>query len=112
MQFIWKYQGFDAKNLSTSDNQNMIVFNPGNQNRDTGPDFEEARIKIGDIDWAEQKDLIAKQSRLSESLIYRNGILKNYNRTKINVYGACLTLKSQRFDSFNLEQKFYGFIKK
>ncbi len=64
------------------------------------------------LDSAEQIDLTRKQFKLSESPMYRNGILKNYNRIEINVYGDYLTLNSQRIDSINLEQKVYSFIKK
>ncbi len=64
------------------------------------------------LDSAEQIDLTGKQFKLSESLMYRNGILKNYNRIEINVYDDYISLNSHRIDSLDLEQKVYGFIKK
>lgn len=64
------------------------------------------------LDSAEQIDLKGKKFKLSESLMYRNGILKNYNRIEVTVNPDFVTLNNQRINSFALEQKVYGFIKK
>lgn len=52
LHYIWKYQKFNPSDLTLTDNQNLKVFSPGNHNHDSGPDFEEARLKIGSIEWA------------------------------------------------------------
>ena len=52
LHYIWKYQKFKSADLRIVDEQILHVFYPGNHNHDSGPDFEEARIKIGDIEWA------------------------------------------------------------
>ena len=64
------------------------------------------------LDSIEQIDLTGKQIKLTESSMYRNGILKNYNRIEIKVYSNYVTLNSQKIDSLDLEKKVYGFIKK
>jgi biopolymer transport protein ExbD len=64
------------------------------------------------LDSAEQIDLIGKRFKLSESLMYRNGTLKSYNRIQINVNPDFVTLNNQKIDSLYLEQKVYHFIKK
>jgi len=62
LQFIWKYQHFNASALTTSDGQNLTIFNTGNHNDDSGPDFEEARIRIGSIDWVGNIEVHTKSS--------------------------------------------------
>lgn len=52
LHYIWKYQKFNFCDLILTDGQNLNVFYPGNHNHDSGPDFEESRIKIGTIEWA------------------------------------------------------------
>lgn len=49
--FLWKYRVLGQDFLST-ERENIHVFSPGTENRDSGPDFINARIKIGDTLWA------------------------------------------------------------
>ena len=51
LHFIWKFQYFDASNLMSENEQEILVLNPGIKNNDAGPDFLNSRIKIGDIVW-------------------------------------------------------------
>lgn len=62
LHYIWKYQKFNSTNLHLSDEQSLNVFYPGNHNHDSGPDFEEARIKIGDIEWAGKVEIHIRSS--------------------------------------------------
>ncbi|MEQ8473711.1 MAG: hypothetical protein RIC35_21115 [Marinoscillum sp.] len=64
------------------------------------------------LDSAEQIDLKEKRFKLSESLMYRNGMLKNYNRIGIKVSADFILLNNQIIDSIDLEQKVYSFIKR
>lgn len=51
LHHIWKFQKLTGK-LRTTDDQELIVLKQGNHNHNSGPDFEEARIKIGALEWA------------------------------------------------------------
>lgn len=62
LHYIWKYQKFDSLPLKLSDGQDLCVFYPGNHNQDSGPDFEEARIKIDNIEWAGQVEIHIRSS--------------------------------------------------
>lgn len=44
---IWKYQHFNTKNLFTADHRSIEILSVGTQNDDGGPDFRNAKIKIG-----------------------------------------------------------------
>ena len=80
LHFVWKYQKFDSSELETTTHQKLVVFNPGNHNHDSGPDFEEARIKIGEIEWAGNVEIHLRSSdwdkhKHSENPAYKNVIL-------------------------------------
>ncbi len=48
LQFIWQYSLYNTANLFTVNGEPITVIFPGKLNKDAGPDFSEARIKIGD----------------------------------------------------------------
>ncbi|RZS94813.1 DUF2851 family protein [Cecembia calidifontis] len=51
LQTVWKYQYFDKKNLQTTTGQNLEVKKIGFHNFHEGPDFLEAHLKIGNLDY-------------------------------------------------------------
>ena len=51
LHYIWQYQKFNKSQLRTTSGLPIVVFNPGHHNHDSGPDFEEAKLKIGELDW-------------------------------------------------------------
>ncbi len=52
LHYIWKFRLFDRINLQTNDGEDLEVFSAGVHNSDSGPDFQNARIRIGDTVWA------------------------------------------------------------
>ena len=62
LYYIWKYQKYDNTFLSVPMNEKLVVFNPGHHNQDAGPDFEEARVKIGSIEWVGNVEIHVKSS--------------------------------------------------
>ncbi len=57
LQFIWQFRYFDQSSLLTYDGQPIQIINPGNLNRDSGPDFSAAKIKIDDTLWVGNVEL-------------------------------------------------------
>jgi hypothetical protein len=51
LHYIWKYKLL-YNDLKTTDNESIVIINPGIHNRDAGPDFFNAKIKIKDTIWA------------------------------------------------------------
>lgn len=51
LHFIWQYQYFNKTTLTTVDGVQVNVISPGMYNTDAGPDFKEATIQIGEIEW-------------------------------------------------------------
>lgn len=49
--YLWLYQ-LIKPNLLTSSGESITILNPGQRNTDSGPDFFNAKIKIGETTWA------------------------------------------------------------
>ncbi|HNU77396.1 MAG: DUF2851 family protein [Prolixibacteraceae bacterium] len=52
LQFVWEQRLFDASQLVTVSGEKVRVADPGVRNRDAGPDFFNARVKLGKTLWA------------------------------------------------------------
>ena len=48
LQFIWQYSLYNATGLKTAEGEAITMIQPGQKNTHAGPDFQDARIKIGD----------------------------------------------------------------
>jgi hypothetical protein len=62
LQFIWNLGLYDSANLKTCGGENVEVISSGAQNRDSGPDFYNAKIRIGDTLWAGTVEIHKKSS--------------------------------------------------
>jgi hypothetical protein len=51
LQWIWQYQYFHAHGLQTSQGEPLQIVSPGQRNDHQGPDFLDARVRIGDTLW-------------------------------------------------------------
>lgn len=52
LHHIWEFRLFDNNNLITTSGQLIEIIKPGDHNTDSGPDFFNARMKIGKTTWA------------------------------------------------------------
>jgi len=59
--YLWQYRLYDNDVLTTNGLPLEIV-NPGQHNQDAGPDFTNARIRIGDTLWAGNVEIHVKSS--------------------------------------------------
>ena len=62
LQFIWEHQLFMDKNIQTIDGKPIKILSVGRPNYDSGPDFFNARIRIGDTTWAGNVEIHQKSS--------------------------------------------------
>jgi len=51
VQDLWAHQRFATENLTTTDGAALRMLDPGDHNSDAGPDFRNAHVRIGDMDW-------------------------------------------------------------
>jgi len=61
LHFIWKFQKFTSE-LETTSGEQVSIYYQGTHNHDAGPDFSEARLKIGDLEWNGQVEIHLKSS--------------------------------------------------
>jgi hypothetical protein len=52
LHYVWKFRLFDHAGLQTTGGETLEVFSAGVPNTDSGPDFQNARLKIGATTWA------------------------------------------------------------
>ena len=52
LQYIWQFQYFNAAELVTGEGEALQIIHPGKLNTNQGPDFSDAKIKIGKTMWA------------------------------------------------------------
>jgi hypothetical protein len=89
LQFIWKHQLLDTStSFITNTYEEIIILKQGTLNNDAGPDFTNAKIKIGNTIWAGNIELHVKNSdwvlhRHDDNKAYKNIILHvvyDYNK--------------------------------
>jgi len=51
LQAIWERQSFDHSQLCTTDGEPLQIYYAGKLNRHAGPDFHNAHIKVGNLEW-------------------------------------------------------------
>ncbi len=62
LHFIWRTRRFDTSGLWTTDGQQIQLLHPGEYNTDAGPDFFNARLRIGDTEWAGNVEMHIRSS--------------------------------------------------
>jgi hypothetical protein len=51
LHYVWQHQYFDKADLRTAGGEAIQVLCPGHRNADAGPDFLNARLRLGEVEW-------------------------------------------------------------
>lgn len=62
LYYIWQHRLYTNNALVSEEGESIEVVNPGQRNHDAGPDFTNARIRIGDTLWAGNVEIHQKSS--------------------------------------------------
>lgn len=62
LQFVWQFQYFNKSQLQTIEGEEVSIVFPGHLNKNQGPDFLNARVKIGKTILAGSVELHLKTS--------------------------------------------------
>lgn len=62
LHYAWRMRRFNANNLKTTDGQDIEILQPGQLNTHAGPDFLNARLRIGDTIWAGNVEMHLRSS--------------------------------------------------
>jgi len=82
LQFIWQFQHFNKGELTTWQGENLQIIFPGQCNTNQGPDFLEAKIKIGTTTWAGNVELHLKTTDWEKHNHHRDD---HYNNVILHV---------------------------
>jgi hypothetical protein len=106
LHYLWKYNLYDPESLLDSDGNKIIVIHPGEYNRDSGPDFFNARLIIDGTGWAGNVEIHLRTSHFDVhghnlDPSYDNVILHvvaENDRTVFNSKGQELLTTSLQFE--------------
>ena len=62
LHYLWKYNLYNADKLIDNEGNKIIVIHPGEYNRDSGPDFFNARLRITGTEWAGNVEIHTRAS--------------------------------------------------
>lgn len=62
LHYIWTYKKFDVLNLKTTQHEVLELISVGHHNHNSGPDFFNAKLKIGEQLWAGNVEIHIKSS--------------------------------------------------
>lgn len=82
LQFIWQFQYFNKGELKTTSGEELQIIFPGTYNTNQGPDFTDAKIKIGNTTWAGNIELHLRASDWNK---HNHQNDKNYNNVVLHV---------------------------
>jgi hypothetical protein len=82
LQFIWQFQYFNRSELATTSGETVQIIHPGHYNTNQGPDFSNAKIKIGYAIWAGSVELHIRTSDWSK---HDHGRDENYRNVILHV---------------------------
>lgn len=82
LHFIWQFQYFSKSELATTSGEAITVSFPGTYNTNQGPDFSDAKIRIGKTTWAGAIELHIKTSDWNK---HKHTTDSNYNNVMLHV---------------------------
>lgn len=82
LHFLWRWRRFDAQQLLSTEGQPIEILHPGEYNDHAGPDFFNARLRIGDTTWAGNVEI---HLRASEWFAHRHSDDRAYDNVVLHV---------------------------
>ncbi len=82
LHYCWKHKLFNVKELETTSGEAIQIFNNGQHNSDSGPDFLQAKIKIGKTIWAGNVEIHVNASEWAQ---HKHHLDKAYSNVILHV---------------------------
>ena len=113
LHYIWTYRLFDDQNLFSDQGHRLCLIDTGRLNRDSGPDFFEARIEIDGLLWVGNVEIHLKSSdwykhhhdsdaaynNVILHVVYENDVLSQYTAEKNGVFSDYIYFIDETEDS-------------
>lgn len=102
LQYIWQFQYFNPIDLCTEEGEPVQVIHPGTLNTNQGPDFTDAKIKIGTTTWAGSIEL---HTHMAGWINHKHGSDKNFRNVILHVVWKKEIHLNLPFSTLSLEDK-------
>ena len=84
LHYVWKHKLFPLQHLQTTDGRSVEVIDTGLHNRNAGPDFFNAKVKIGGTLWVGNVEI---HDRASHWYAHHHDVDEAYNNVVLHVCG-------------------------
>ena len=84
LHYIWKHRIYPLRPLTTTDGAQVEIIDPGLHNTNSGPDFFNAKIKIGGVLWVGNVEI---HDKASDWFLHGHDKDEAYNNTILHVVG-------------------------
>jgi hypothetical protein len=84
LHYVWQHQYFDKTDLRTAAGEEIQVLRPGHRNADAGPDFLNARLRLGEVEW---NGAVEIHLRASDWARHNHQIDPKYDQVVLHVVG-------------------------
>ncbi|MDR1985042.1 MAG: DUF2851 family protein [Prevotellaceae bacterium] len=113
LQFIWRFGLFTRERITTTDKENLCIFDLGIINNNSGPDFFNAKIKIGEIIWVGNVEIHInasdwKRHKHNDDKAYDNVILHVVKNADCDIFrsdGSKIPVFEIQYD-YKLEKRY------
>ncbi|WP_229311058.1 DUF2851 family protein [Larkinella soli] len=95
LYFLWQFRYFRHIGLRTTQGERIRVVHPGFRNPDSGPDFTNARIVLGEVEWV---GTVEAHIRASDWLVHRHQYDPAYDNVILHIVWENATLPIRRRD--------------
>lgn len=95
LYFLWQFQYFQNTDLRTVEGETLRVIHPGHRNPDSGPDFTQARLLVGDVEWV---GTVEAHIRATDWLAHRHHHDRAYDNVILHIVWHPETVVLQRSD--------------
>lgn len=102
LQYIWQLQYFNSNDLITEEGETLQIIKPGTLNTNQGPDFIDAKIKIGNTVWAGSIEIHINSSEWKN---HKHSGDKNYKNVILHVVWKNDAELNLPFSTFILQDK-------
>ncbi|ERK38195.1 PF11013 family protein [Segatella baroniae F0067] len=85
LHYVWKHKLWRPGPMATTDGRRLEIIDPGLHNRDAGPDFFNAKIKVGGTLWVGNVEI---HDRSSDWYLHGHDRDSRYNNVILHVCGA------------------------
>lgn len=77
LHYVWQFKAYDHRCLQLTNGDKIDIINPGLHNQDAGPDFFNAKVRIGDTLWAGNVEIHIKSSMWYEHNHHKDSAYSN-----------------------------------